>query len=191
MLQDDGEQININTALLNSLTKACRLKNDKVQTRLPICKTVLYLILKEIPRLFQTLPYLEKLYAVLFTTAYFGLFRIGELTHSEHVLRVVDVKICKHGKKFMFVLHTSKTHGLGEKPQIIKMSAVQNTSQQFNSQKATLRLCDSICPFSILRMYLAVRKSRWTDVEQFFVHKDRSPVTSSDKHCPNVYLLQV
>ena len=36
VLMDDGQQLNEDRFLLNALTSACKLKNDKVKTRLPI-----------------------------------------------------------------------------------------------------------------------------------------------------------
>ena len=52
-------------------------------------------------------------------TAYYGLFRISELTKEVHAVKVVDVHISLNKCKLMFMLRSSKTHGLYAKPQII------------------------------------------------------------------------
>ena len=52
--------------LLNSLTKACRIKNDTPRTRLPIHSSLLELLLLEITHIFNTQPYLECLSKTIF-----------------------------------------------------------------------------------------------------------------------------
>ena len=115
-------KLKLDTALLTALTQACKLKYDTVQSRLPITKPILHLILRSVPKLFKSQqPYLTALYRALFCTAYYGLFRSGEVTKSPHVVKAKDVYIADNKPKFMFVLHSSKTHGKGNKPQIIKI----------------------------------------------------------------------
>ena len=48
VLQEDGIVVNEDKFLLGSITKACRLINDKVRTRLPIQKGMLRILLKKI-----------------------------------------------------------------------------------------------------------------------------------------------
>ena len=88
VLAEDGVFLNENKYLLNSLTKACRLKNDRVKTRFPIQKGVLKVLLKTTNSYFRGRgqPFLAKLYRALFVSAYFGLLRVGELTASPHVI---------------------------------------------------------------------------------------------------------
>ena len=178
VLKDDGEEINENTFLLNSLTRACRITNDHVRTRLPIRKGLLKELVIEIDNVYnvkQMQPYLAKLFKALFVTAYFGLFRLGELTQSEHVVKAADVHIGRNKKKLMFVLHSSKTHGKDSKPQIIKIysSDIQITGDRKGSEKMESSI---ICPFEILKQYVTVRRTRSSENEQFFVFHDRSPV---------------
>ena len=115
--------LDADTFLLNAMTCACKLRNDRVKIRLPITKSVLQLLVTQIPEIFSNQPFLAIMYETLFTTAYFGLFRIGELVESKHVVKAKDVHIAKFKSKLKFVLHTSKTHGWGDKPQIIKISS--------------------------------------------------------------------
>ena len=51
------------------------------------------------------------LYMALFSTAYFGLFRVGELTASKHVVKAVNVRIGQNKNKILFILDSSKMHG--------------------------------------------------------------------------------
>ena len=75
--------------------------------------------------------------------------------------------------KLMFVLHSSKTHGLGDKPQIIKI-------QGYDLQDVTPRVVNRHCPFRILQQYIAVRKqTRAAESEQFFVFRNRTPLTAA------------
>ena len=62
--------------LLTSLAKACRFRNDSILIRLPIQKGVLAIILEKIKELFTDQPFLTDLYRALFSTAYYGLFRV-------------------------------------------------------------------------------------------------------------------
>ena len=110
ILQVEGFKIQEDTYLLNALTKACKLHDDIVMTRLPIRLGMLRVILKIVGQEYDTQPYLRSLYQALFSTAYFGLFRIGEITQSPHVIKACDVHLAKNKKKVMFVLRSSKTH---------------------------------------------------------------------------------
>ena len=77
------------------------------------------------------------------------------------------------------MLHTSKIHGRGDKPQIIKIAA---TTLDASKRKEQLPLppCDRICPFQILQNFLQVRGHRRNNDEQFFIFNDHSPVTGAN-----------
>ena len=166
VLKADNIDINKNRYILDSLTKACRFQNDKVRTRLPIRKSLLRLIIDKIDVVFEgEQEYLTNMYKCLFSTAYYGLFRVGELTFSENVLRACDVQIADNKMKMKFILRSSKTHWKDEKPQTIKITNfdIGNTSQKY-------------CPFHILDTYIKCRCRIVNDEEQFFIFRDRSPV---------------
>ena len=170
VLKQDGEDLKENVYLLKSLTKACKLKNDKVHTQLPIRKNLLKLIVDNVHKIFKSpQEYLVKMYQALFITAYYGLFRIGELTFSQHAIKAKDVHIGVNKNKLMFILHSSKTHWYDTKPQIVKISE----EQRRNKQSKTLELH---CPFLTLKEYVAARGKRSQDTEQFFVFRDGTPV---------------
>ena len=186
VLKEDDEVLNENKYLLTSLTKACRYINDHVRTRLPIKKHLLNQILQTIHKIYlpDSQPYLVTLYKAIFSTAYFGLFRIGELTESHHAangsnhaVKAKDVHIGTNKMKMLFVLRTSKMHWHDAKPQTIKICSNEITDIQ--KDKSTPRRSSYECPFKILQDYLKVRrKFTSNDDEQFFIFRDRSPVTA-------------
>ena len=167
VLKDDSIFICENKFLLTSLIQACKFKNDKIRTRIPIQKGLLKLILKETERFWmqENQPYLSTMYKALFATAYFGMFRVGELATGDHPVKACDVHIASNKNKLCFVLRTSKTHWTDKQPQIIKISGTQpGTNSSIN------------CPFNLLREYLNVPLSYIHDNEPFFIFNDRTPV---------------
>ena len=169
VLRDLDIELNENKFLLNSLTKACKLVNDRVRHRFPIQKGLLNLLLKELEIIFGNQPYLEGLYKAIFSTMYFGLFRIGELVEGNHAVKAKDVHIGKNKNKMMFILRTSKTHGLNCAPQIIKISEKNDNSlpNSFNEE---------FCPFTLLKSFVDNRPHCQNSDEQFFVFSDNSPI---------------
>ena len=70
----------------------------------------------------------------------------------------------------MFILYSSKTHDQSNKPQTIKITELdEETNNDLDQNKN--------CPFQVVRECLAIRKPYKSDNEQFFVFSDRSPVT--------------
>ena len=175
VLKMDGYELNQNSMLLQSLTKACKLKNDVVTTRLPISDKLLELILFEINRIFSTQAYLCILYQTMLALGYYGLFRIGELTKSEHSILAKNVHLGTNKEKLMIVLYSSKTHGKNCIPQKIKITA--NAQVQFKQKRY-------FCPFALTDKYLKIRGVYTNDNEQFFVFTDKSPVYP--RHLTNV-----
>ena len=170
ILLDDGYEISTSSFLLASLTKACRLQNDRVRTRLPIQKKLLHEIVKFVVRTFrdQNQPYLAAMYKVLFLTAYYGLLRVSEVTATPgmHSEKVQDIRMGQNKDKILFILRSSKTHGLYMTPQLVKIATENN-----NKDKC-------YCPFTALYEYIQLRPGYIDPSEQFFVFKDRTPVSS-------------
>ena len=173
VLQEHGIKLSTDQYLITSLTKACKLVNDQVRMRLPIKKSLLEVLLRKVDEMYKkkNQPYLRILYKCLLSTMYFGLFRIGELTKGQHVVKAKDVFIGTNKKKFLFILWTSKTHWKNSKPQQIKISSTPIKSKNKKQSKAKLP-----CPYKLLRQYLAIRRQRTSNKEQFFVFQDGSPV---------------
>ena len=146
VLRDEGIQLNEDHFILSSLTKACRLINDQVRARLPLQRGMVGIIIKQVSRNFADQPYLETLYKALFATAYFGLFRVGELTTGTHPILARDVQIVKNKRKMLFILRTSKTHSKNVPPQMVKIAAVPRNVQLNRFQTGSLHFC----PYQLL-----------------------------------------
>ena len=142
-------KINEDQYLLTSLTKACKLINDEVRTRLPIHKGMLRLLLEEVDRHYRKTcqPFLQLLYKTLISTMYFGLFRFSELTSGTHPVLAKDVHIGMNKKKMLFILRTSKTHWKDVKPQLVKISTTchKTCDQSLGQKKKQLP-----CPYELL-----------------------------------------
>ena len=175
ILQADDKKVHEDRVLLSSLTRACHLQNNRIATKLPIRRDLLNLIIKHLPEIFTTEePYLITLYWAVFSTAYFGLFRILEVaqTASNHAVKACDVHTAVNKKKMMFILRTSKTHGLGDKPQIIKFS-----SKDGYQKMSAMRLPGN-CPYQLLNDFIDIRQ-KWKRVdENLFIFSDGSPVNA-------------
>ena len=123
-------------------------------------------------------PYLRVLYKALLATTYFGLFRVGEVTSSKHVIKAVDVHVGVNKNKLLFMLHTSKTHNRGLKPQIIKIAEETAKSQsQRTRYKMETNKVANYCPFQLIQDFVRIRRKVHYEDEQFFIFKDGSPVT--------------
>ena len=171
-LLNDGYNWKDNVVLLASLTKACKLINDKVQVRLPISCNLLEMILFEVQRVFRTSNqmYLDTLYKAIFALGYYGLFRVGELMQSVHSIKAGNVHMGTNKDKILVVLYSSKTHSKNNRPQKIKIIA-NNLERTGNYRQR------NFCPFKLLRNYINIRGDFSRPEESFFVFRDRSPVT--------------
>ena len=123
ILIDDGYPWDEKKLLLSTLTKACRVVNDRVHTRLPIQGGLLEILLFELQRIFQNQPYLELMYKTFFSLSYYGLFRVGELALGSHTVKAKNVHIGRNKNKMLFILYSSKTHDRNVKPQHVKITA--------------------------------------------------------------------
>ena len=175
ILQDDGYQWTDDRVLFASMTRACKLINDKVRTRLPISSGLLDLILFEIQRFFTAKKqfYLEFLYKSLFILGYYGLMRIGELTASEHVLKAKDLHTGTNKQKILMILHSSKTHSRANLPQKIKITANNNKTNMYVQNR-------NFCPFAMVNRFAEMRGNYKSQDEQFFIFKDGTPVKGAD-----------
>ena len=171
LLVIDGYKWKDELVLLGTLTRACRLTNDLVRTRLPIHGSLLELILFEFQREFSSQPYLQALYKALFALGYYGLMRVGELTMNEgnHAVRAANIHIASNKQKMLILLYTSKTHSEAVKPQKIKITALQQ-------EKGGCSIQRHFCPFRLLREYVNFRGNYITADEPFFVFSDHSAV---------------
>ena len=173
ILAEDGIELNQNEFLLSSLTRACKINNNRVKTRLPIHKNLLKQIILKTNDYFmaKAQPYLRTLYIVLFSTAYYGLLQVGELTQGSHPVKVTDIQVASNKKKLRLILHSSKTHSKGMHPQIIKIMSTQIGSDKNPHQEALF------CPYHNIHRFSRLRPGYESIEEPFFVFRDNSPVT--------------
>ena len=185
---ENNIRVKEDTFVPHVLTKACHIHNNTVSIRLPIHKDLLGLLLKTAENHFLQCnqPYLSSLYRTLSVTAYFGLFHVGEMTCSDHCLLVRDVHSATNKQKLLFVLHSSKTHNKGSKPQFIKICSKPNHNYNPTQTKP-----DSFCPYAIINNYINLRPGFQNDTEQFFVFADNSTVHPRHMHLKLCYLLNL
>ena len=185
VLQRDDYQWDQEYFLLNSLTKACKLKNDKVKTRLPIQCGLLELILFQLQKHFRKRKqhFLELLYKAAFLLAYYGLLRVGEITQSQHSLKARDIHEGRDKNKMLIVLHSSKTHTRGDRPQKIRIEGkefIQVTDPNAEDDKSSRRVEEInkhyFCPVQCVKNYIRARGEYEHDNDQFFIFKDGSPL---------------
>ena len=181
----------------------CCYVNDTVKIRLLIHKEILHMLLYTISDNFQSQEYLGVMYRALYSTAYYGLFRVSEVTAGEHPLLARDINIGDNKDKVWFLLRTSKTHWKDVKPQSIKISSMKSNKLE-KKGNITLYTMEQLqrkemCPFKLLREYLRIRPTYMHDSEPFFIFRDCSPVRPDNmrkvlkdalSHCglnPNAY----
>ena len=174
ILVEDGHEWEDKKVLVGSLTKACKLVNDKVHTRLPIGCSLLEMILFEVQRIYggpNKQPYLEILFKALFAISYYGLMWVSEITASDHVVKAKDVQSALNKIKIKLVLYSLKTHSVAMRPQTITITSnISEKSEKYNKRY--------FCPFKLVNRYIMVRKEYCSNIEPFFVYRDGSPVTA-------------
>ena len=173
ILFQSGVRINGDREKINSIAQACKLNTDVCRVRLPIRKGLLTLILDETDKIYANNHYNSVLYRTLFITAYFGLFRIGELTKSRHVVKAADVQVGLNKNKLSFTLRSSKKHCKGNKPQIDKIAADAVKPKQHTDNKQNW----NYCPFHLIKNYLLIKKNQIS----FFKTEHLSCLRNSDK----------
>ena len=174
VLRDCDIELNENQYLIASLTRACKSKNDQIKTRLPIQKGLLGLILRQIDIKYLDQQFIPIMYKAIFSMMYYGLLQVSEIA-SHHLVLARDIHIGQNKRKFLLILRTSKTHWKNMNPQMIKISAMRNSSQS-KSHKFVVTQND-YCPNKLLRTYANIGRDFKTDSEPFFVQSDHSPVT--------------
>ena len=166
VLKIDGYILDDKKMLLNSLEQSCRLVNDRVRKRFPIRIGLLEMLLFELERLFSRQPYLEAMYKSVFVLAYYGLFRIGELTSSQHAIKDKDIHVAENKNKVLIMLYSSKMHGVESNTQQVKIMSPD--SDGFNKRQLFFS------PFKIVRRFFDIRGHYDKIGKIFFVFRDGS-----------------
>lgn len=136
-------------------------KNVQVDERKPVTLTILSSILKLLPTICKS-HYETMLFSTIFSTAFFGYFRMGELVQNSmhdpgHAIQAGDVTYHKQTNKVLIVLKHSKTDQEGRGATI--------------SVTATLQ---AVCPVRLVLSFMQLRPSI---PSAFFGHISGSPVT--------------
>ena len=173
-LTNDGYVWDEKKVLISVLTRACKMVNDRVVTRLPIQCGLLELVLFELERKFLKTNqiYLLVLYQAIFALAYYGMFRAGELTVSQHIhhtMRACNVHMGVNKEKLLVVLYTSKTHDRSQVPQKIEITSNKSEKSGYYQKR-------NFCPFTLVNRFIEIRGDFNTDDEPFFVFSDGAPV---------------
>ena len=168
-LVEDGYKWNDSLLLLNSMTRACKLKKDVVSCRRPISRRLLEIIIFELHRWIDS-PYLQVLYKAALCLGYYGMMRVGELTNGPHAAKACNVHVGRNKDKILVILYSSKMHSKESHPQEIKITSLC----QDNAEKNAI-----ICLFNAIHNYACVRGGYATKQENFFIFADRSPVLLS------------
>ena len=176
VLADDGFIWEQDKVLLSSLIRSCKYENDTLKNRLPIRRNLLELILFHVEKYYlkRNQVYLCVLYKAILIVMYYGLMRVGEVVKGEHVLLAENVHQSRNDNHLMLVLYHSKTHGVADQPQKIRIYSARNTN----------KLRKFYCPVETASEYIKLRAPITSHNEQFFVFSDGSDVTP--RHVRNV-----
>ena len=101
----------------------------------------------------------------MFALGYYGLFRVGELTESQHVIKAANVHIAQNKNKIMVILYSSKTHGQANWPQKVIITVDDNITKKLN-----------FCPFAVMLNFINIRRKDVDLNEQLFIFRDGSLV---------------
>ena len=175
VLYDINYELLDNQVQLRAIVHSCRLCNDQFHPRFPIKLQLVELILMEIGRMFDKQFFLLTMYRALFAIAYYGMFRIGELTVGDHVLLAKNVHLALNKKKMLFILFSSKTHDASSKPQKVKITALNTDIGNKTINKSSQQKL--FCPFELVQNYIRLRGDYKKESEQFFIFCDHSPVS--------------
>lgn len=136
-----------------------RLKSSK-DMRAPITRELLIRLIDSLPAVCYS-EYESSLFKSLFTLAYFGLFRIGELVYTDHrqagyALQLADITLSD--QKLTICVRLCKTNKTG-KPIFVHISSVSDKR---------------ICPVIAMQQFMHLRS---TGSGSLFIHANMLPVT--------------
>lgn len=132
-----------------------------------VSEPLLVKLIKQIDRIFETQPYLSKLYRCMMVMGFSGMLRVGEMASGDHPVLVRDIHFNHRLKKVQVILRTSKTHGLGDQPQYVKFSSDDSRVYLYNRK---------FCPYQIVWEFMQARGPKLHDGDPFFVFGDNTLV---------------
>lgn len=179
ILRLDGVELSSSSVEIAAITRACKLKEERLQIRLPIHKRLLTLILDQLDRQFDQQPFLQKLYKAICVAGYYGMMRVGEMCSGDHPVLAKDFLTAANKKKHYLILRTSKTHNLGDKPFKITIPS-QTPDKERRLFGSITKDFSKYCPFKILQEYVDIRKDRirvTRESDPLFVFSNKQPVS--------------
>lgn len=171
ILQSDGVELQEDKQLLSSLLTTCKLKNKKLFIRLLIRFKLLQRMLEHTDRIYGAngQEYLATLLKAMFTTAYFGLLRVGEMVKSQHQIKAINVHLAKNKNKCVILLESSKTHTAKDKPQKIIIPGIKKLKEN--------------CPLKILSKYMEIRDKTRPDPALFLLKGGHPILAQMFRNC--------
>ncbi len=122
-LRLDGVDLRENQYLMKQLHQAAQ-KQDVARIHCPISLNLLLQILKRVDLVVRS-DFESHLFKAIFSTAYHGMFRIGELVHSQHALKLANVLQEAEGEAFHCIQHSSKVLRPGQMPPVIVIEPLE------------------------------------------------------------------
>ena len=171
VLRSDGYPWDDNKVVLATLTKSCKILNDRLKIQLPIKQSLLEEIIFEHERSFKSQRYLEAMYKATFALAYYGLMQVGELASGSNPVQARDVCFARNKRKLLLILQTSKTHGIESRSQKIKISVAETSNHMLGQNRQRF-----FCPLRITDEYMMLRGNFHKPDELFLVFSDKTPV---------------
>ncbi len=133
-LKTDGQKLEENHFVLKLLLKLCLKSYVAHKAKLPVTQVIFEAIMAAEAKLFRA----------IFAAAYYGLFRVGEVTASPHNLLRQHVGITKQGGDIIrMLLLTSKTAQVPGLPQTIWIKHVHKKG--------------NCCPVTVIKTYTHIR----------------------------------
>lgn len=146
---------------VNKILEGCRRSRASRDKRTPLTKPILVAICNQLSTVCYD-AYEMKLFTALFTLAYFGLFRVSELTanrsyQGDRAILISDISIGQNKQSIVICLRHYKTNQYG-RPVFIKLP----------------RQNDNVCPVAKLVEFLEVRPRKQPVL---FCHENGAMVT--------------
>ncbi len=116
-LRMENVVLNENHYMMKIMYKASA-KRDVERVRLPITLEMLTPMLRRVGLVVKD-DFEKLVFKAIFTTAYFGAFRIGELVGSEHAVKNGNVVSSRTSEKVRILMHSSKMSKPGQLPEVV------------------------------------------------------------------------
>ncbi len=166
LMRLEGIELQSNNFLYNVILKVCnklRAESGMIYVRIPLTECLTKKLVAAIQR-FPMSSYDKLLYSAVICTAYYGLFRIGEVIDSQHAMRLENMQINPRTLGVKIKVTSSKTMRPGDLPWTVKINKDDSPLIPVNE---------------ILHSFWQVRPSTSAH-SQFFVKYNRKPLSQPE-----------